>query len=958
MKKILFLIAISIIQITSACAQYVSLIPTGSSWKYLANGINQGTTWRAVTFDDTSWSSGDAELGYGDGGESTVVSYGPNSSSKYITTYFRKSFTVNNALSYSNLLLSLLRDDGAVVYLNGTEVIRSNMPSGLISYSKRALTNITGQGEIKYSNFNLPVSLLQNGINVIAVEIHQFSKTSPDISFNLSLSAMPLPQCGTPGSLVSSSVTQTSASLSWSAVAGAISYKLKYRPVGTSVWTITDLVSTSKVVTGLLSATTYEFAVLATCTGGQGPYSAKSQFYTLINGADTLINTNSSWKYLEDGSNQGTSWYTSTYNDNLWLTGNAELGYGDGNEATVVNFGPDTTSKYPTTYFRKTFNVSNPAGYAALRLGVVRDDGIVVYLNGTEVYRKNMPAGAIAYNTLASSAITTVDESNWYYTLLSPSLLNTGTNILAVEIHQHTGNSPDISFNAKLWGTGSIPYPTVTRGAYLQKVTPNSITVRWRTDLPSNSKVQYGTTLSYSNSISDTTLVTEHELNITGLSPSTQYFYSIGTIDSTLQGDIKNNFYTSPLPGTITPVRIWATGDFGNGSSLQTSVKNAFVNYTGTTPVNLWLWLGDNAYTTGTDAEYQAYVFSKYPDQLKSIPLYPSPGNHDYANLGYHNATTLTTNFPYFANFTTPTLAEAGGVASNTEKYYSYDYANIHFISLDSYGSLNTSTSPMYTWLNSDLQANTKRWTVVYFHHPPYTMGTHNSDTEVELIAMRNNIIPLLESYHVDLVLNGHSHVNERSFLIKGHYGLANTFNSSMKVSNDTTVFTKSSPFDGTIYAVCGTSGQSPGAFQTGYPMPCMYFHNNTNNCSLVIDVNGDNLSCKYLASTGTIVDQFSITKTGARITSPEKIKTVQVNNNIAENSVMVDLYLEKESFVTIEYLSASGQLLKTNSDHTRKFPSGFHRMDLQNPSWATGIYFLKITVDQQVFYNKIMIIE
>src|SRR4030095_3226208 len=202
----------------------------------------------------------------------------------------------------------------------------------------------------------------------------------------------------------------------------------------------------------------------------------------------------------------------------------------------------------------------------------------------------------------------------------------------------------------------------------------------------------------------------------------------------------------APTPGTSTPVRIWAIGDFGNGSAQQAAVRDAFVNYSGTTTTNLWLWLGDNAYSTGTDAEYQSYVFNVYPDQFKSIPLFPSPGNHDYGNAGYQTTSTLGTNYPYFSIFTVPQLGESGGVASNTPKYYSYNYANIHFISLDSYGSYNTTTSVMYNWLNNDLATNSQRWTIVYFHHPPYTKGTHNSDTDVELTNMRTNIIPLLES--------------------------------------------------------------------------------------------------------------------------------------------------------------------------------------------------------------------
>jgi len=96
--------------------------------KYLDNGTDQGTAWQASSFDDSTWASGNAEFGYGDGGEATVVSYGPSPDNKYITTYFRKAFQVTNLSAYFKFTFDLIRDDGAAVYVNGTEVYRNNMP--------------------------------------------------------------------------------------------------------------------------------------------------------------------------------------------------------------------------------------------------------------------------------------------------------------------------------------------------------------------------------------------------------------------------------------------------------------------------------------------------------------------------------------------------------------------------------------------------------------------------------------------------------------------------------------------------------------------------------------------------------------------------------------------------------------------------------------------------------------
>src|SRR4029453_10783367 len=121
-----FLSPVLCLFLLQASAQ-TTLIAYGASWKYLDNGSNQGTAWRAVSFSDASWRTGNAELGYGDGDETTVVRYGSSSSFKYVTTYFRKTITVTNAGQYSGLSLSIKRDDGAIVYINGTEVFRTNM---------------------------------------------------------------------------------------------------------------------------------------------------------------------------------------------------------------------------------------------------------------------------------------------------------------------------------------------------------------------------------------------------------------------------------------------------------------------------------------------------------------------------------------------------------------------------------------------------------------------------------------------------------------------------------------------------------------------------------------------------------------------------------------------------------------------------------------------------------------
>ena len=144
--------------------------------------------------------------------------------------------------------------------------------------------------------------------------------------------------------------------------------------------------------------------------------------------ADTeLVPAGSTWRYLDDGTNQGTAWREVAFADTAWAQGPAQLGYGDGDEATVVGYGPDPNTKYVTTYFRHSFEVTDPAEFVCLRLSLLRDDGAVVYLNGAEIGRSNMPDGAIDYLTHASSAVASTEESLFQ----PPSLRVESSNLLA-----------------------------------------------------------------------------------------------------------------------------------------------------------------------------------------------------------------------------------------------------------------------------------------------------------------------------------------------------------------------------------------------------------------------------------------------------------------------------------------------------------------------------------------------
>ncbi len=617
----------------------------------------------------------------------------------------------------------------------------------------------------------------------------------------------------------------------------------------------------------------------------------------------TLSPYGSSWKYLDNGTNQGTAWRASTFNDAAWAIGNAQLGYGDGDESTIVSYGPNTNNKYITTYFRKTITVADTSLFSNYTLNIKRDDGAVVYINGIEVFRSNMPTGTISYTTKASTAA--ADDGNTaQVTQLTISKLKQGTNVIAVEMHQNVKTSSDLSFDLELKGNPYTPVTaTLTRGPYMNTATQSNIIIRWRTDVATNSKVSFGTTAgSLTQSVTDNTSTTEHIVTVPGLSANTQYYYSIGSTTQTLQGDASNYFKTMPIVGSTQKVRVLAMGDMGNNSTNQVNVRNAYTAFNGSNYTDVWMLMGDNAYNAGTDAEYQSGFFNIYQGSLtKNHVLWPSPGNHDYANSSARQADHL---IPYYDMFSLPKLGEAGGVASNTEAFYSYNYGNIHFVALDSYGWETGSTrlydtlGPQAVWLKQDLAANTQKWTVAYFHHPPYTMGSHNSDTESELINMRGKIIPILERYNVDVVLNGHSHCYERSFLLNGHYGLETTFSaaahalsSSSALYNGTAnsclyIKNAADTRKGIVFAVVGSAGQVGGS-SAGYPHNAMYYSNVTNGGAMFFEVENNRLDAKWIGSDGVIRDNFTMMKDVNKTTDI----TISLGDSISLNASWIGTY-------------------------------------------------------------------
>lgn len=554
-----------------------------------------------------------------------------------------------------------------------------------------------------------------------------------------------------------------------------------------------------------------------------------------------LVGTGSVWRFLDDGSNQGSGWRVPAFNDTGWPAGAGPLGFGESLIAT-----PTRTGRI-TYYFRHTFNVTNAWRITNLTLRVLRDDGVIVYLNGTNVFRNNLPQNP-SYTTLASSNL---EATNYIPTNVNLAVLREGVNVLAAEVHNSSANNGDLVFDARLTAiinTNAAP-PALVRGPYLMSGTTTSIVARWRSHTRTDSRVRYG--LSLQNLDRQVTISgsrTNHEVRLIDLQPDTKYFYSVGSSTGTLVSGPDYHFLTAPPAAK--PTRIWVIGDSGTASAQARAVWQEYRAFTGARYTDLWLMLGDNAYQDGTDAQYQRAMFDMYPDLLRQTVVWPALGNHERSPA-------------YFDMFTLPTEGEAGGVPSGTEHYFSFDYGNIHFVCLDPSLSDRSSEGPMCAWLREDLAANTNEWLIAFWHQPPYSKGSHDSDDERDLYEMRENAVPILESFGADLVLCGHSHCYERSFLLRGHYGESSTLRSSMILDpgsgreGDAGPYVKQENGHGTVYVVAGSSGHATTGTMDHPAMYVSYLRMG----SLVLDIDGNALHAQFLRENGDIDDYFSILK-------------------------------------------------------------------------------------------------
>ncbi|NUU60761.1 S-layer homology domain-containing protein [Paenibacillus agri] len=513
----------------------------------------------------------------------------------------------------------------------------------------------------------------------------------------------------------------------------------------------------------------------------------------------TLLEGNASWKYVDDGSDQGTVWQA-VYDDSTWKSGQAPLGYKDdgsgvstsefGPLKTEISYGGDKANKYMTSYFRTNLNVNTAqlGAYNRIMGSFGFDDGVILYLNGTEIYREGMPAGPVNYLTKSTLNNGNPNTAKVDLTEIIKANLQNGNNVLSAEVHQGRGSSSDL-----YWAMSLIAYPPVdpvVPGAGK----PESIALTFN----GNPQTSMGFAWYASETITGTKLdVVEASKLVDGQFPEAGVlsFEGTSTPASVFQSKADKTAGNTKVitshkalaeglqPGTAYAYRV-GDGQAGNWSDIGTFTTEKADNkafqflYTtdsqGTTEADFDIWnhtlqeglgkfpgvefiLNSGDLVDNGDLEEQwGWFFDKPKAILQNTPLVPLVGNHESKN--YSN---------YAGHFNLPNMSNTG--AKPDGSVYALDYGPAHFmiINTEYYGtSTNAANNEIYykqvEWLRNEVAKTDKKWKIVLLHKSPYSVASHTKDADV--LFYRTQLTKVFDELGIDMVIGGHDHTYTRSY--------------------------------------------------------------------------------------------------------------------------------------------------------------------------------------------------
>ncbi|MGB2866938.1 MAG: metallophosphoesterase [Bacteroidota bacterium] len=515
----------------------------------------------------------------------------------------------------------------------------------------------------------------------------------------------------------------------------------------------------------------------------------------------------------------------------------------------------------------------------------------------------------------------------------------------------------------------------VTRQPYLQIVTPVSIVVRWDTSTPEAGTVSYGLSLTaLTENLSEAAATIKHQVSVSGLSPNTKYYYSIGGPSA---GDSGHYFITAPESGSEANTRIWVISDWGQTDDGDNARR--------TQSVNVWKTFNNNDYhasfiiscgdqtESDTEPELSSTFFGGLVDVLKNTPLYTISGNHDD-----HDGRVV-----YKSVFSIPDQAEAGGYPSGSKDYYSFNFGNIHVVALSCEGV--AIDGAQKAWLQNDLANNHSDWLIAFHHRPMHSAGYHPSDGSSTSLSEKVNWLTLLEDAGVDLVLSGHNHVYERSYLVDNLTGnstditAANRLDTLLGRLDGDGAYKKPLgcvPHKGTIFITCEAGGVSNSS--SHYPVPYgfipVHFAGSDFEGSLVIDVSGPNqMDVKFLCTDDNpfmpkdhIWDHFTLIKEGVTVvggSSRQLPDGISVSNfpNPFNPSTTIIYHLPQNGYVSIRLYDLLGRQISVLYDGWQE--QGNHviqwtAQDDQGRELPGGIYLAQIQSGGSLRSTKMMLIR
>ncbi|MEN8228378.1 MAG: metallophosphoesterase [Bacteroidota bacterium] len=524
-----------------------------------------------------------------------------------------------------------------------------------------------------------------------------------------------------------------------------------------------------------------------------------------LSAQEILVPRGSVWQYLDDGTDQGTAWQKLSYNDSDWNEGQAQLGYGDGDEVTVTGYGSDSLKKNITTYFRHTFSVSDTTGFKGLYLHLLKDDGAVVYLNEKEVVRCDyMPTYEIAYGTAAWATAEGDEETSYFHQYDVPldSLL-IGENILAVEVHQRGISDPDMSFDLEL---EMHQGKTFLKQPYLVLTgSDDQMRINWQMAYPDTCIVKWGLDSTLSLGTETTYEYTEdhlHQCTIQDLQAGTKYYYQVYSARDTSGG----SFVSAPTTDTE-KLSFLVYGDTRTHPGTHNMVADAMVEH-----VEQYPWfqtvlmhsgdiVDDGDLEEHWDEQFFTPAMTGFNKLIAMNPFIPTYGNHEESGV------LLRKYFPL------PWLADSGF-------YFSFDYGPAHFVVLDVYIDYYEGTD-QYAWIAEDLASSDKKWKFILAHRCGWSNGVHP-----DLADVKDYIQPLCEEHGVQIFFAGHNH----------NYARANA--------------------NGVLHLTTGGGGAP---LYSPYSTKENVVYSFTDYHFTAISIDGDSLNLKAIGSEGEILDDHTI---------------------------------------------------------------------------------------------------